>query len=442
MELTSSNISFLVYLTGAVCLMSIFLAYRKFRDSFHPSIYLSLLCFGFYVILPFQTLSQPEILFSLISPQDLEFVLLVNLLGIIFILAGSLIGSQLSSSDYKKFAQFSNLSLGSPEKMRKASYVLGTIALIAWVYTIHYVGGISVAYGRAYGGGSAESGYIRDLVILSLPAISLYLLSFENKKLQLVNLLFPFLCTLPLLVHGFLGARRGPTIITIVSLAMSWYLMKNNRPPLFVTIVFAFILGILIMFLVSNRGNIYLGSDANFTGISEAIEYSTKVTTGNEFVYGSGVLLNSQKRGSYNWGARYVTILFVRPIPKQLWPTKYDDAAAFFGGSNISQNLGAGIEELNETLGWSVPLGAAPGIIADMWIEVWFFAFPLLYYFGFVYGWFWKRAVFIGNIWIPYYVVISALSIYLITQTLEAMLVRFIISVVGISLSWRFANSD
>ena len=52
-------------------------------------------------------------------------------------------------------------------------------------------------------------------------------------------------------------------------------------------------------------------------------------------LYGAGAILHADALGAYGWGRRYAIVLFVRPIPRFLWPSKYDDAADFLGRPSI-----------------------------------------------------------------------------------------------------------
>ena len=116
----------------------------------------------------------------------------------------------------------------------------------------------------------------------------------------------------------------------------------------------------------------------------------------------------------------------IRPIPRQLWPDKYEAA----GVDEIEENLGTGGKAFLSELGWAGALGAAPGLIADMWIETWWFALVVLYAIGLAYGRAWYAACTKGGFCTVTYVLMASLTLFLVFQTLEAMLVRFLFMVI------------
>ena len=101
---------------------------------------------------------------------------------------------------------------------------------------------------------------------------------------------------------------------------------------------------VLLLFLVAHRDQIYLGSDFDFA--KDRAAYAFEAGAGNEFVYGAGAILHADALGEHGWGRRYATVLLVRPIPRFLWPSKYDDAAAMLGTPSIEVNPGTNDEEL------------------------------------------------------------------------------------------------
>ena len=286
-------------------------------------------------------------------------------------------------------------------------------------------------------------GYLREAFLFSMPAAVLYLLSFSQKKLSIWNLICTLSLISPLLIQGFLGARRGPTAMAIIALAMTWFLVRRRRPSLALVILGATALGFLLLFLVANRGNIYIGSSTgletgnllDYFGISE----TSNSLNNNEYVYSGGAIINANIRNNFFWGRRYFTIIFIRPIPRFLWPNKYSDSASFLGISNLEEgNLGIGDEALASTVGWVAAKGAAPGLFADLWVEFSWLSLVVIYGIGYFYGWAWKRMSSEGGFWNIHFLLSSALSVYLISQTLEAMLFRYLLLIGGTLLVWRY----
>ena len=220
----------------------------------------------------------------------------------------------------------------------------------------------------------------------------------------------------------------------VVMIAMGWYLNRKRRPSLVITAAAGAAVGFLMLFLVVNRGAIYLGSDKELT--TEVTTLAERPDTGNEFIYGTGTVLSADQRQSFYWGRRYLAQIVVRPIPHTVWPTKYED----FGLPELNHNAGTG-EGFEETLGWSGAEGSAPGIVADLWTEFSWLNLLALFILGRAYGHLWRKATIEGGAWVPQYVIASALSVYFVMQTMEAVIFRFLILSLPLWLSWKIASA-
>jgi hypothetical protein len=226
------------------------------------------------------------------------------------------------------------------------------------------------------------------------------------------------------------------------TLGMAWYLYRNRRPALFRFAISATCLGYLILFLVANRDSIYIGS--SFSGLNYDVigeltgtqGHTGSGSSGNEYVYGAGSILNAEASNHFFWGRRYLAEILVRPVPRQLWPNKYAD----FGVPELETNAGTGGKIFHETLGWNGAVGSAPGIVADLWIELRYGAIPAMFVIGWLYGRSWRKAIDKGGFWILQYIVAVVLSLYLVMQTMEAVIFRFLILSAPIWLTWFLIN--
>jgi hypothetical protein len=278
---------------------------------------------------------------------------------------------------------------------------------------------------------------VREAIQWTLPALLWFMTTHVEQKLSRLDWMWVCLFAFPLLTQGLLGARRGPTAMVVVVVVMGWYLIRRKRPTLNKLIAGSVALGMLLLFLLANRSEIYLGSDFNLKWQVDET-YATKISPGNEFIYGSGVVLNAQQSNDYYWGGRYITSLFIRPIPRQLWPTQYADAARWFGIPNLEQT-NIGTAGRSWTLEWSLPRGAAPGMIADLWLEFWWYYPIALYLLGWFYGMAWQKAVTRGKLWIPIYTIAAALSVYFM-QSFAAMAFRFMFMGFAIWAIWLYGK--
>ncbi len=248
-----------------------------------------------------------------------------------------------------------------------------------------------------------------------------------------VHLILLTIFVLPVLSQALLGSRRGPTFAIFTVLIMSWFLFRNTRPSSVTAVLGGVALSYLILFLIANRNQIHFGSDFAFT--TDVASRIAETDTGNEYIYGTGCLLAADQLGNHFWGRRYLAQILVRPVPSSVWPTKYED----FGVEAIKQNAGTDLG-IADALGWRGATGSAPGIIADLFVEGSWLAIPFLAFLGWVYGQVWKRAVLRGGVWAAQYAILSALSIYLVMQTMEAVIFRLLLLSIPIWLTWKWAS--
>ncbi len=310
--------------------------------------------------------------------------------------------------------------------------IAGSLGLLCWAITIVNVGGFVNAYSSSYSGGWDDSGYVRDGSLLLLTGILLAVSAWSMGAPRGWSLAVISLYGAPWLSQALLMARRGPTFAFVLIVLMGWYFNRSKRPPILAVALLGGCLGWLVLFLVTNRSSIYLGSSFDVTtDVSNIVE---KPDTGNEYIYGSGTVLSAERRDHYFWMRRYLAQVLVRPIPSAIWPTKYED----FGVPELLHNAGTG-EGFGDALGWLGAAGSAPGIVADLWVALWWLAVPAMALLGYAYGWVWRRAVERGGPWTSQYVILSALSIYLVMQTMEAVIFRTILLSVPCWLTWRWA---
>lgn len=428
----------LLVITGLVALGGALIALDGSRDVFHPLVFIGPMLAFLYAWMPWKLLEGGG-LGQYLDDDQLLVVQRLFLLGVIgFVvacLAAGLRGAHpkraLASSSGSRASWFS----ASPEAARRllaGGSVAGAVGLLCWAVTIINVGGFVNAYSTSYSGGWDDSGYVRDGSLLLLTGILLAVTALSMGAPKLWSSLIIAAYSLPWLSQALLMARRGPTFAYVLIVMMGWYFNRKKRPPLLLVGLFGVCLGWLVLFLVTNRGAIYLGSNFDVqTDVSGIVE---KPDTGNEYIYGSGTVLAAERRDHYFWMRRYLAQVLVRPIPSAIWPTKYED----FGVPELLHNAGTG-EGFGDALGWVGAAGSAPGIVADLWVELWWLAVPAMAFLGYGYGWVWRRAVQRGGPWASQYVILAALSIYLVMQTMEAVIFRTLLLSAPCWLSWAWA---
>jgi hypothetical protein len=404
-------------------------AYAGSRDVFHPLIYLSPMLAFLYGWMPLK-LNTSGGLDGYFQNDQLIFVQIWNVLGVLCFVLGCL------SVGCRFPADRAPMIEATPRAERSlviGGTITGLLGLLAWLISIVNVGGVAAAFSKSYSGGWDDSGYIRDGTILMYPGFLLIAMSIAWGKFRIYRLLLMVLFMAPWIVQAWYTSRRGPTFMIFVVIAMAWYMNRGTRPPLLAALGTGLLLGLLLLFLVTNRGNIYMGSDHEFTtdvtGIVETPD------TGNEYIYGAGSLLAAEQQHKFYMGMRYLTEVVIRPIPSSVWPNKYEDV----GLSELTRNAGTA-EGISETVGWTGADGAAPGFIADLWIEFRWFSMLALLLLGWLYGTLWKKAKLLGGPWVAQYIVAAALSVYMVMQTMEAVIFRFLLMSVPIWLTWLSAK--
>ncbi len=416
----------LLIAAGLIALGATVIAFDGSRDVFHPLVFLGPMFAFLYAWMPFQ-LWQANGLSRFFDDDQLVHVQLLNVLGVLAFVLGCLgAGVRIRKT---RFAQH-RLSERSAKQLLVASAIAGSLGLSCWLVTIHNVGGFTQAFSSSYAGGWDDNGYIRDGSLLLLVGVMFAVTSLSSGGSRGIGVMLCLLFGLPWSASALLMGRRGPTFALVVVLLMSWYFNRGKRPPVFSFGLGGLALGWLVLFLVTNRQNLYLGSDFQMkTDVSNIVD---KADTGNEFIYGSGTVISTERRDHYFWMRRYLAQIMVRPIPSAIWPTKYED----FGVPELLHNAGTG-EGFADALGWQGAPGSAPGIVADLWVEMWWLAVPTLGVLGWVYGRVWRKAVTRGGVWTCQYTVIAALSIYLVMQTMEAVIFRTLLLSIPCWIAFR-----
>jgi hypothetical protein len=403
-------------------------AYTGSRDVFHPLMFLSPMLVFLYGWMPLK-LDASGGLDGYFQKDQLVFVQSWNTLGVLCFILGCLsVGCR-----HPRAARIKRQSDNVGRVLLWGGAIAGGLGLAAWMISIINVGGLYEAFSRSYSGGWDDSGYIRDGTLLMYPGFLLVAMSIAVSRVRISYLSLLALFMAPWMIQSWLTSRRGPTFMIAVVLAMAWYMNRGTRPPFLLTAGAGLVVGLLLLFLVSNRGNIYLGSDQEFT--TEVTDIVERPDTGNEYIYGAGTMLSAEQQLKFFGGRRYFAEVAIRPIPSAVWPNKYED----IGLPELTHNAGTG-EGITETLGWAGADGAAPGFIADLWVEFRWFSMPALWLIGRFYGWTWRKAISCGGPWVAQYIVLAALSIYLVMQTMEAVIFRSLLMSLPIWLTWKAAQ--
>lgn len=313
--------------------------------------------------------------------------------------------------------------VANPASIRCIAALLGVMAVGSWLYMVARVGGFEAAYGRAYGGGWADSGYVREMRLVGIIGAILVFVLRGGRGMRPGDWALVALCVAPVLVHGLLGARRGPAFVAIVTVAGGYAYFMRRQFSLSLVLPAGILLGLLMLFLVANRGDIYIGSDFDALRMPAA---ALDRWHSNEYLVGSAVVRYAEAYGGF-YGSRELVHLLGRLAPATLWPTVYTDLAAALGLSiNLLINAGVDPVAIYALTGWQPSVGSAPGFVGAVWLEFQYAAPLVAWLIGYLYGAVWRAAAWSMSARLVYLLLVS-LSVYLVMQDLDAWLYRLVL---------------
>jgi hypothetical protein len=408
-------------------------AYSRTRDPFHPAIIVALPLAFVYGAWPF-LLNQDHALVYLIGEEQLAYVGGLYLSAMLAFYLGLLRPPHRRTLRFLRYQQgfranpFTlNLSPTYRKRLFYVALILGALGLLGYAYSINNVGGLIAAYSRAKGGGYAGSGYIGEAVLLAFPAILLLGLARQGVgKVRSIDVMLALLMAMPHLLQGTLGGRRGPLFLVLTVLFVSWFLARGKMPSLKLTLIGLGITGMLVMLVASQRQHLYLGSGGEFDAERVADVYlATETLKTNDYVAGVSSVLVSEYYQDFTWGRDHLVTLLVRPIPQQLWPSKYEVATNLLGYRVVEG--GGSWEHFYEVLGFNPPKGSSVGFVANLYGSFAWGALLAIFLFGWGLALLWKRHRLRGGFWTVLFGEAMILSIYLPTQSFSAFYHRFLI---------------
>lgn len=428
---------------GVVAAGTLWGAYKR-NDTFHPLVYLMPMAGYLYVYLPLVMKANGQ-LQQHFSMEEVAFVQGLNLVCVVALFLGVVVGDRGLCRDPDRVSVFTiELTPQRRQIVRKIGIVLGTAGAGIFLIGIVYIGGFEAAFDSPKGGGWAPTGYLRDLKLLIIPAIVLLYLSNRGQQWSSSSKILVGIFSIPLFARAFLATSRGWLFMGAAALVGGWYIVHNRRPRLVTTLAGGVVLWILMMVLVSYRGEIYIGSDF-FTGdrpsvttmITEAVNRTEESGGyGNEFIYSVYAIQLAREENDIYYGRRYLTYTVIRPIPSLVWPNKYSDV----GTQGIVRNAGTLGEENTDGIYENFPNGIYPGIVGDLFVEFGWGGIPAIFFFGWVYGTVWRRYLVEGGQWTVVYAGIFAMSVFAMMQTIAAAYIAriLIITAPTLFLWWRW----
>lgn len=417
-----------LWLFFGTCLAVFAITYAATRDVFHPNCLAMLFFAG--TVGSGAVIVNSQYLPTEFALLDYNHDLLLYAMGVWCFGLGSLWGGT-RTTRIRSVAQ--QLEHGS---LIRISYILGAIALATYAAQVLAGGGFTAVYSTIKGRGDLGSG-VQDLIFLAVPAGAAYIVAMRRRYLGWRNILVLAVLLSPLLIPGFLSTRRGYAAMAMGTIFFSWYFAGNKRPSVLYLLLASMVGGATLLILVSLREEIYLGSD-----ILERIsvdmvttrmaELFVKPGGGSEFIYSSLVIRDALEQGDFWWGARYVAVVLLWPIPSFVFANKY----ATFGLDGMLYNAGTTGQNFQDELG---TLGAAPMLIGDTFVEFSYGCLLFLFILGFWLSRLWRGALRQSDVAIIIYVCALTLMVFLFSQTFAAFIQRFVLMA---GLTWLVSHYE
>jgi len=428
-------------LTGLVVLIGGFLAFRRSRDPLHPGVFLAPLLAGGYAVWPL-ALNRGGAIEDLFGSTLVEKVATLYACSLFAFYVGLLHSARVArrlradpeSGRRNAFAW--TIEEVQRRHIYRTALFLGSLAVAAYWYTLSAVGGFFEAYSRHKGGGYATSGYVGEAGLLAYPGIILLAIARNRRRIRPIDVLAAIFLASPHLLQGIVGGRRGPLFLVFATLFLAWYLAKGSPPTLRTAAAGMATIVVAVIFVWTQRQHVYLGSEGAVDVSRVQTVLEPEDLRQNDYVSGITSVLTADHFGRFYWGYRYLVTVLIRPIPRQLWPTKYEDVGATWLGQFEKDEGGA---ETFEAVGFYSPMGSSIGFIADLYQEFWWFCVVVTYLFGRLHAWCWLKHRLQGGLWTLLFCEMLMLAIYVPTQSFSAWFHRYLFMAFFSILFWNWS---
>ncbi|MCA9073890.1 MAG: oligosaccharide repeat unit polymerase [Planctomycetaceae bacterium] len=423
----------LILLTGVAIITISLVGLKKTRDPLFPLMILGPMLLYLYVYMPLTRVSTGAIDSIFPDRDDLVITHVLNLIGVAVFCVGCIAERRPRGIDRRFELLKTQMARKTQNRMFGLGFGMGSVSNAAFFYMIQYTGGWTRVFSRAKPYLLSPSGYIGELLMLSYPAAFVLAVAFQGKRLNIVRIALLLAVLFPQVVMATLGGRRGPMFLVACTLVGCWCIIRGRLPKVKWVITGLGAIGVLLILLQQHRGDLFKPWAASKdVDVASSFLAPETLTLGDEYICAAATVQACMHHGKHHWGSRYFTIFFVRPIPKQLWPTKYSDLGMGWMDTNPGQ-AGFTTSEWYDAVGFVPAMGGAPGLIADLFLEFSWGVIPACYLIGRIFSFTWRKWVFEGGIWAILYFEMMILSVFLVTQGVGAWFYRLMI--VGF-LSW------
>ncbi|MCA9025594.1 MAG: oligosaccharide repeat unit polymerase [Planctomycetaceae bacterium] len=428
----------LIILTGIVIAGFSLGGLKRSRDPLFPLVIMGPMLLYVYVYQPLVSVTAPTRVQIFPSLEPLVMVHVVNLLAVSAFCVGCIWHRRPRGVDHRFDVLRQELGPRIRNRIFSLGIILGLLACGSFAFMVQYSGGWTKVFSVAKPFVRGPSGYIGEMPMLSYPAVFLLAISFQGRRLTPVRILTMILVLMPHVIMATIGGRRGPTFLVTCSLVGAWCIIRQRPPKVRSILVGLGAVGCLMLLLQSNRNNLFKfwdRSDLDLTGI-EQLWSPPQLTYGDEYVVATATIITSSELAHHYWGVRYFAQFVVRPFPRFLWPSKYEDLGVGWMATDPGKS-GISTSEWLDVVGFEPAGGSAGGLVMDLFLEFSWGAIPVCFLLGLMFSSIWKRWVSRGGIWTLIYVEMMILSVYLITQSVGAWLYRTMLLVGMTWIFWR-----
>jgi oligosaccharide repeat unit polymerase len=388
-----------------------------------------------YVYSPMTRISSGSLLEFFPDAQELVYVQLVQLVSVVAFCLGCTWYRRPPGIDQRFSMLRQQIPLRTRLRMLSLVSILGTVACGSFLYMVSYSGGWIRVFSEAKPFIRAPSGYIGELPMLSYPAIFILSFAFQGRRLTTRRVAAMIIVMFPHIVMATLGGRRGPMFLASCTFFGAWCIINQRRPRVKTVLAGLATVGCLMLLLQGNRANLFRPWEEEIdTSFVEQLWSPPVLNAGDEYVVAAATVLTTSKYGHYYWGARYFATFFVRPIPRFIWPTKYEDMGLGWMETNPGKS-GIPTSQWLDCVGFEPAGGSAGGFVADLFLEFSWGCAAICFLLGLLFSSVWRKWTTCGELWTLIYFEFMVLSVYLIAQSLGAWLYRVVFVV---TLTWAF----
>lgn len=203
--------------------------------------------------------------------------------------------------------------------------------------------------------------FLGGVIYIAFPIFLLYTL----RQPRFINISMMILSAFPI-VQAVLGGRRQPTVVFLLTIGISFFLVKNYIPPRWVFIALIFMAALIIPVLGNLRGDFWsMIFNGDWQSLSNSLQLNfDKVSKGEILELRNAALLidAADKTSVFGYGSGFWDSIVFQYVPGQI--VGFDVKKSLQFGTSI---------DLYTLYGYSTPSGTTPTGIGDSYSQFGYF---------------------------------------------------------------------